>query len=158
MKMKKILLGIALVAFGANLNAQTLKDEIQYVQEHWGKEKKTLVMEALKLNTEAGNKFWPLYDEYQVSRKKLGEDRIMAIKNYADNYETMTDSKATEIANQILKNDKAMNKLMTDYLKKMSKAVGAIKAVQFLQVEGYLDNQIKAAISDALPFMPDPKQ
>jgi nitric oxide reductase large subunit len=155
----KRLLFTAIFAFVCTwISAQTLKDEVAYVQQIWGKDKKALVTEVLKLNTEEGNKFWPLYDAYQAERMKIGQDRVAAIKNYADNYSNMTDDKAKEIASQLIKNNDALNKLQKSYLKKMSKDVSGIRAVQFLQLESYIDNMLKAAISDELPFMPDPKK
>jgi 5'-deoxynucleotidase YfbR-like HD superfamily hydrolase len=155
--MKKILLSLFMAGFALAASAQTLKEELQYIQEIWGKEKKTLVNEAIKLNGEQANKFWPLYDEYQVERQKFGQKRLDAIKMYSDNFETMTDAKAEEITKMVLDNNLSLDKLQSKYYKKMVKAVGAIKATQFIQLEGYIDSQIKAAISDALPFFPDPK-
>jgi hypothetical protein len=155
--MKKILLSLFMAGFALAASAQTLKEELQYIQEIWGKEKKTLVNEAIKLNGDETNKFWPIYDEYQVERQKFGQKRLEAIKMYSDNFETMTDAKAEEITKMVLDNNLSLDKLQSKYYKKMVKAVGAIKATQFIQLEGYIDAQIKAAISDALPFFPDPK-
>jgi nitric oxide reductase large subunit len=156
--MKKLLF-TAIFAFVCTwISAQTLKDEVAYVQQIWGKDKKALVNEVLKLNTEEGNKFWPLYDAYQTERMKIGQERVAAIKGYADNYNNMTDDKAKDLAMQLLKNNHVLNKLQKSYLKKMSKNVSGIRAVQFLQLETYIDNMLKAAISDELPFMPDPKK
>lgn len=156
--MKKLLLAAVLFAMGGALQAQSVKEELAQIQEIWGRDKKAVVNEALKLNTEEGGKFWPLYDEYQAARNKFGQDRAAAIQMYADNYETMTNEKASEIAKAFLKNNEGLNKLQSQYLKKMSKAVSPIKAVQFLQLESYIDAQLRAAISDALPFMPNPKK
>jgi hypothetical protein len=155
--MKKILLSLFMAGFALAASAQTLKEELQYIQEIWGKEKKSLVNEAIKLNGEQANKFWPIYDEYQVERQKFGQKRLEAIKMYSDNFETMTDAKAEEITKMVLDNNLALDKLQAKYYKKMAKAVGAIKATQFLQLESYIDAQIKAELSDALPFFPDPK-
>lgn len=156
--MKKVFLAAVLFAMGGALQAQSVKEELAQIQEIWGRDKKAVVNEALKLSTEDAGKFWPLYDEYQAARKQIGQERVAAIQSYADNYETMTNEKATEIAKAFLKNNDQLNKLQSQYLKKISKAVSPIKAVQFLQLESYIDSQLKAAISDALPFMPDPKK
>ncbi|HSC52983.1 MAG TPA: hypothetical protein VLC98_05170 [Phnomibacter sp.] len=155
--MKKFLFSVLVLAIGSTLNAQTVKDELAQVQQIWGKEKKTVVNEALKLKTEEAEKFWPLYEAYQAVRNKLGQERLAAIESYSNNFETMTDAKATEIAKSVLANNKALNKLQTEYLKKISKSVSPIKAVQFLQLENYIDAQLKAAVSEALPFFPNKK-
>ena len=155
--MKKILFVLIAFSIGGALQAQTVKDEVAYIQEIWGKEKKAVMNEALALKTDEAEKFWPLYDAYQETRKKLGQDRMLALQNYVDNYNTMTQEKAAEVAKALLKNNADLNKLQSQYLKKVSKAVSPIKAVQFLQLESYIDSQIRAAVSDAMPFMPNPK-
>ena len=57
-----------------------------------------------------------------------------------------------------MKNNQNFDKLQAKYFKKVSKAVSPIKAVQFFQIEAYIDNQVKAALSDAIPFFPDVKK
>ncbi len=161
--MKKLILAFGLFAFSAPLFAQDsttakIKSELAEFQQLFGQDKKALVAEAIVLTPDQATKFWPLYEAYQVSRKKIGEDRIMAIKNYADNYSKMTDTKANEIAEQFLKGNEDLNKLYRDYLKKISKDVSPSKAIQYIQLESYIDNQLKAAVADELPFFPDVKK
>jgi hypothetical protein len=155
--MKRIFLLLAIAAFASSTQAQSVKDEMAYIQQIWGKEKKTLVGEALKLNTEEANKFWPIYEEYQKGRNKFMETRVKNITNYADAFANMTDGAAKDIVSTGLKNGKDLNKLQEKTFKKMSKAVSPIRAAQFLQLETYIDSQISATLFDELPFMPNPK-
>ena len=41
--------------------------------------------------------FWKLYDEYEAERKKLGQDFIAILQDYANNYENLDDKKADEL-------------------------------------------------------------
>ena len=154
--MKKIFFLLATVAFAFTAQAQEYKEELDYVKQIWGKEKKELIGEALKLNTEEANKFWPIYEEYQKGRNKFTDTRMANLKKYADSYSNMTDEAAKSIISTALSNNKALNKLQGSIFKKMSKAVSPIRAAQFLQIESYLDSQISANLFDALPFMPNP--
>lgn len=154
--MKKIFFLLATVAFTFTTQAQDFKDELEYVKQIWGKEKKTLIGEALNLNTEEANKFWPIYEEYQKGRNKFMDTRMSNIKKYADSYSNMTDGAAKDIITTGLDNAKSLNKLQSKIFKKMSKAVSPMRAAQFLQIESYIDSQINANLFDALPFMPNP--
>ncbi len=154
--MKKISLAFTFCVLLLSAGAQSEKSEMDMIREVFGKEWKTLSGEALSLNTAEAEKFWPIWDQYRSDRKSVSDTRMGLIKNYADNYENMTDAKATELAKGVLKNESDLNKLKSKYFKKMSKAVSPIRAAQFLQLENYLDNQIKAAVSDELPFLPHP--
>ena len=156
--MKKLFFSLSLLLAAVVGGAQSIKDDFKLVQELWGKEKKAIMTEALKLTAEEGNKFWPLYDAYQVSRQKIAQGNLEAVTKYSDNFASMTDAKASEIAKMFLKGTKDLNKLQSQYLKKVSKAVSPTKAVQFLQLESYIDSQLKAALYDELPFLPHPKK
>jgi hypothetical protein len=156
--MKKLFISLSLLLAAVVGVAQSIKDDFKLVQEVWGKEKKAIVAEALNLSTEEGNKFWPLYDAYQVTRQKIGQNNLAAVAKYSENFGSMTDAKASEIAGMFLKGTRDLNKLQSQYLKKVSKAVSPIKAVQFLQLESYIDSQLKAALYDELPFLPHPKK
>lgn len=153
----KLFFGLSFMAFALFSGAQDMKEDFKLIQNLWGKEKKAITSEALKLTGEEANKFWPLYEAYQVERQKIGQSNLDAVKNYADNFESMTDARAGEIAASFLSNSKELNNLQRSYLKKISKAVSPIKAVQFLQLEAYIDSHIKAALYDELPFLPHPK-
>lgn len=154
--MKKSLVLAVLMVFAGNLIAQDYKEEIEYIRKIWGKEKKALTEEVMGLKADEAAKFWPLYEEYQAGRRQISEDRFTTIKSYADSYESMTDDKAKELANAVLKNNEALNKLQSKYFKKISKAVSPTRAAQFLQLENYIDAQLRAELADAIPFIPDP--
>ncbi|MCU0394363.1 MAG: hypothetical protein MUF29_00520 [Chitinophagaceae bacterium] len=159
--MKKTIIALIFAGFSFGATAQTkqqMKEELAYIQEMWGKEKKTLVNEALKLSAADAEKFWPIYDAYQVERQAYGQKRMEVIMMYADNYETMTNEKAKEIGEMTMKNNQDFDKLQTKYFKKVSKSISPIKAVQFFQIENYIDTQIKAALTDNVPFFPDVKK
>ena len=103
--MKKTLLA-ALFFFSAgvitNLRAQ---DEIQQVQEEWGKEKKELVRLGMELSKGDSVKFWPVYNRYEKERQKLGKERILILQDYTDNYLDLSNAKADELIKRIFKND-----------------------------------------------------
>jgi len=154
---KALLLAFTCILYFA-VNAQTLKDEIQIIQGLYGMEKQKAVEEAMNLSASEANVFWPLYEKYETERKKLGAERLTIIADYAANYVGLTGQKADELAQRIFKNDLAFDKLHRKYFNVIKKQVGALKAAQFMQIESYLQNSVRVAIANELPFIGEIKK
>lgn len=137
-----------------SVSAQVTQDDINVVQSMYGKEKRDLVQEYIKFNDSASaTGFWKLYDEYEVDRKKLGQDYIAILHDYANNYATLDDKKADELVTKSSENNIAYEKLYMKYYKKMKGVIGALKASQFFQLEAYLRSAIKTSVLDEIPFI-----
>jgi len=151
--MKKLLL-LASVLFlvGTTAMAQP-KDEWQVFKETFHKEKKDIVNEYMKLSPDQAAKFWPLYEEYNVTRGQIAKDRVGVIGDYAGQLSTLTDAQADDLAKRLFKNDKNLAKLDEKYYKKFSKAVGGVKAAQYLQMEQYFTTSVRSAIQENIPFI-----
>ncbi|MNS19451.1 hypothetical protein D3C72_511710 [compost metagenome] len=151
--MKKVLLLLAL-AFSATTFAQsTMKDDIDIVQSLYGKSKAELVKQYMALSGTEDTEFTKVYDAYEVERKKLGQEKIMLINQYATDYETLTNEKADVLAKGTLKNNAAYEKLYSTYYGKAKKVIGAMNAMKFIQLEIYLQTEIRSSIQNAIPFV-----
>lgn len=145
------MIGIALfVISGMTLQAQ---DDIQKVQEAWGKDKKELVRLGMELSAADSAKFWPEYDKYEKERQKFGRERILIIDDYAKNYGGLTNAKADELINRLFKNDASMTQLQQQYYNVIKGKINAIQAAKFLQIENYIMTTIRSELQDALPFI-----
>ena len=142
------------LAFSATMFAQsTLKDDIDVVQSVYGKSKSELVSQYMALSGEQATNFTKIYDAYEVERKKLGEEKIHLINQYATDYTVLTDATADAITKGALKNNLAYEKLYSSYYEKAKKAVGAINATKFIQLEIYLQTEIRSSLQNAIPFV-----
>ncbi|PVX44683.1 hypothetical protein C8C85_0430 [Flavobacterium sp. 103] len=151
--MKKLFLLFA-VAFSATTFAQsTLKDDIDVVQSVYGKSKSELVRQYMALSGTQATDFAKIYDAYELERKKLGEEKVYLINQYATDYAALTDDKADAIAKGVLKNNIAYDKLYSSYYEKAKKAIGAINATKFIQLEIYLQTEIRSSLQNAIPFV-----
>jgi hypothetical protein len=151
--MKKFLTPICIFLF-FSASAQVTKDDINLIQAMYGKEKRDLVQQYMQFNDSASAKtFWKLYDSYEAERKKLAQDYVAILQDYADNYATLDDKKADELITKTSANNIAYENLYSSYYKKMKASVGALKASQFLQLEAYFRSAIKTAILDEVPFI-----
>jgi len=151
--MKKLLL-LCVVAFSSATFAQSsLKDDIDVVQSVYGKSKSELVKQYMGLSGTQATDFAKVYEAYEVERKKLGEEKINLINQYATDYAALTDAKADVIVKGVLKNNTAYDKLYASYYEKVKKAIGAINATKFIQLEIYLQTEIRSSLQNAIPFV-----
>lgn len=151
--MKKIFLSILVLVTVNAVSAQSMSDEVAYIRSIFGKEKKELIKQFMNLNDAESAKFWPVYDQYTEAQKKLADERIAAIADYAKQYNGLTDDQAKNLVGRILKNDKAVTKLQGQYFKKLSKTLSPLKAAQFMQADQYIQTTIKSAMQDLIPFI-----
>ena len=140
-----------------NLQAQSNKEEVDYIQSLFGMEKKALVADFVKLDNATKVSFWKLYDEYETARKELGKKRIELLVRYDDNFENLSNEVAGDLLTEILSLTKKNDQLLASYVKKIRKATGPVTAMQFHQIEMYLLSEIRVSIASSLPY-PEIKQ
>lgn len=149
--MKKIKLFILSLVCLASVQAQ--KDELQYIKEILKKEKKELVREYMAFNDAEAAKFWPLYETYQAEKAAISKDRIGVIRDYANQFKTLDDAQANNLANRLLDNNLKGAKLDKKWYKRFSKAVSPLKAAQYMQMEQYFQTLIRSEVQEAIPFI-----
>jgi len=140
------------VLISSTLLAQSAQSEVEIMQEVFGLEKKVAVANFMDLGEDAES-FWAIYDEYEAERKKLGNDRIKVIEDYAANYANLSDEKILELFKKTSSVKKSFGKLQQTYFNKMKNEVGVSKAAQFWQLENYFNAMIQAEIYSKLPFI-----
>lgn len=78
---------------GASPSA-SLDQDIKMLRADVQSSRKAITAENMNLTADEATKFWPIYDEYAAEVAKIGDDRVALIKDYAANYDTMTDDQA----------------------------------------------------------------
>ena len=151
--MKKIMLLFAALTAVVITNAQAYTEEIDLFQAAFGMEKKALVSEFIKLEGEKNTTFWTLYDEYEITRKEYGKQRIELWTIYANTYKTMTGEDASAWVEKVIKLQQSTDKLIRTYYSKMKKEVDPITATQFFQIENYIITAIRMEFQEKMPFL-----
>lgn len=151
--MKKLLFIFTALILAGIANAQTNKEEIDYIQSVFGMEKKALVSDFMNLDASKSEAFWQLYDEYEIQRKDLGKKRIDLMNQYADNYSNMSAEVADKWMADVIKLSSSTEKLLVTYYKKIKKVTDPVTALKFWHVESYILNSIRQAISSEMPFV-----
>jgi hypothetical protein len=150
--MKKLLI-LAAVCLTTVGFAQSNKEDIDILQSLFGKEKKIIVGDFIKLEGAQKDAFWKLYDEYEVTRKEYGRTRIALLEKYAANYGTMSDEETSKLMKEMGSLGIKTDKLISTYYKKMEKSCGVKPAAQFFQLEVYLLSVVRASIFESIPLI-----
>ncbi len=152
--MKNLVLFFAFFFFSAlSVTAQSNKEDIDLIQSAYGKSKKELIQAYMTIPESQSAAFWAEYDKYENERKAIGRERIALIEEYANNYATLDDKKAGELMGKKMKMTDSFSKLQKKYFGNMSKIIGGVQASKFMQLEDYLDNNIKLMIQESIPFI-----
>lgn len=155
-KLKKSMpIGCILALFATSVPAQEVNDEVTMVQTIWGSEKRELMIDYMNIPEAQAMGFWKVYEDYEAARRQLAKDRILVIDDYVSNFTSLTEQKANELATKILANTVSEGKLRKKYYTKFKKASSAIDAAKFLQLDAYIQNTIRLALQDELPFIGD---
>lgn len=153
MKLKLLVLSILTIMLTTTTFAQDFKDELDVIQSVWGKNKKAMTMDFLKLSPEDAAKFTPVYDEYLEARKKVSQVRAESLQTFAGKDAQLDDATAQKMVTTLMKNNDNLSKLQSKTFKKLSKALSPAKAAQWWQLESYIDAEIRAAILGELPLL-----
>ncbi|KAF2333772.1 hypothetical protein [Flavobacterium daemonense] len=152
MKKLSLIFIVLIAAFSANAQS-SYKEDVEVLQSLYGKSKSDLVKQYMNLSDAQAVAFTKVYDDYETQRKALGQTKFQLINDYAANYSTLTEAKADELAKGTLKNHIAYEKLYEKTYNQAKKAIGAINAAKFIQLEVYLQTIIRSEILEAIPFI-----
>lgn len=153
-KLRQGIFACCLIAlFGTTAAAQEANDEITMVQTIWGSEKRQLMIDYMEIPQAQAAGFWNVYEDYEAARRQLAKDRILVLDDYVNNFATLSEEKADDLATKMLANTLSEAKLRKQYYTKFKKASTSIDAAKFLQLDAYIQNTIRLALQDELPFI-----
>ena len=151
--MKRVLFIAIAALFSISLHAQSASDYLELARDVLKAEKKAAVAEGMQLSDAESQPFWNLYAEYEAALYVAQNNRIAIIKDYSENFETLTDEKANELWMANLKYEKAILKLNKRYYKKFKKILSPGKAARFMQLENKIETLIDAQLALEIPLI-----
>ena len=107
----------------------------------------------MQLSEVESQPFWNLYNEYQGKLYIVQNKRIALIKDFAENYESLTDIKADQLWNSSMAYAQEILKLKKTYYKKFKKILPAGKAARFFQAENKIETMIDAQLAVEIPLI-----
>ena len=114
--------------------------------------KKQLIAANLTLTDDEASKFWPIYDEYSEDAGKINESRAAIIKEYSDEYGTLTDDKAETLIRRWLDTDIEMARHRQKYVPVFRKVLAGKKTATFFQLDRRISMMIDVQLTSRLPL------
>ena len=132
---------------------QNIDAYVNLLREDVQKQKVAITSQLMQLSPEQAAIFWPIYNEYAKELSALGDLRLRAIKEYAANYSSLSDEKATELAKMRFEYEERLLAVKKKYFEKLSKALTLKLAARFFQIENQLLDVIDLQVASNLPVI-----
>lgn len=149
-----IALAVALAVVAVPAVAQDQRaDTMQMVRDKIRADKKLLIAENLPLTAAEAKAFWPVYDRYQQELSALNDRMIKLIREYANNYQTMSDQTAKRLMDEYLAIDAARLKLRQAYLPRFRKVLREKQVARYYQLENKVQTAVAYELAAEIPLV-----
>jgi hypothetical protein len=128
-------------------------DDIQMLRADIRAQRKQITAQNMTLTAEEAVKFWPIFDQYRQEAIKPNDDRWNLIKDYAANYNTMTDEQANDYIKRAAAIDQALIDLRLKYVPIFEKVISAKKTALWCQIDRRIDLLINLQLSARIPMV-----
>jgi hypothetical protein len=116
-------------------------------------QKVAIITEVMQFTEDEDAKFWPVYREYETELSRINDDRLALIKEYALNFEKMSDQVADKLARGVLDLENRRHSLKVKYYERFKSVLPAKTAARFLQVENQILLLLDLQIAASLPVV-----
>ena len=138
----------------ASQDSQTVSEQdIKLLRQDVRSQKKQLIAANLKLTDAEATKFWPVYDRYSAEMTKIGDQKYALIKEYAQNFGSLTDEQAQSLTKRSLALDEATAQLRIKYVPIINEVVPSTKTATFFQLDRRITDLIDLQLASQIPLV-----
>ena len=116
-------------------------------------DKRGLVSRALDLSPAEAKRFWPIYDEYQRDLEAWSRRRVVALEAVLFRDADITNPAAKNLVKELMLADEAEIKARRTLRKQVMRALPAVKAARYLQLEDKLQSIRDYDIASTVPLV-----
>jgi hypothetical protein len=98
-------------------------------------QKKQIIAENMELSDAEAEKFWPVYDQYAAELSKIYDVKIALLKDYADNYSTMTGEQAESYIRKRAEVEQSIMQLRLKYMPAFRRVLSGRETALFYQLD-----------------------
>jgi hypothetical protein len=131
---------------------KNMQSYIDLLRQDVRQQKAEIMGSMMLLSATDAAKFWPIYSDYDVALAKLNDQRVENIKEYARNYNDLTDEEADRLIEKSVSFQKERADLLAATYGKVKQALGGVTAARFAQIEHQLLLIIDLQIDSSLPI------
>jgi hypothetical protein len=117
-----------------------------------------IINDVMQLNAEEAKTFWPIYEEYESELFELGDQRVAAIRQFANDIRDhrLDDSEASKLAEQYFDYESKRLELLKKYHGEIAKSLSPVRAAQFAQIEHRVGTVVDLMIASEIPLLSGP--
>src|SRR5580700_7781153 len=139
---------------GADAQPNNIRDQdIEMLRANLRAQRKQIMAENMTLTADEATKFWPIFDQYRREAIKPNDERWAVIKDYAANYNTMTDAQAQEYMQRANAVDQQLLALRMKYVPVFEKVISPKKTALWYQIDRRIDLLINLQLSAVIPMV-----
>ena len=127
--------------------------DIEMLRANLRQQRKEIMAQNMTLTPDEATKFWPIFDQYRRDAIKPNDERWAVIKEYADNYSTMTDAQAQDYMKRANAVDEQLLALRMKYVPVFEKVISAKKTALWYQIDRRIDLLINLQLSAIIPMV-----
>ncbi len=116
-------------------------------------EKADIIASTMEFNADEAAKFWPLYKQYEQAQKAVGDEKVALIKDYAANYQSMTDQKAGVLLGRLIAVEDKTTAAKRQFVQELQKVLPAKKVAQYYQVENRINMLVDLQLASQVPIV-----
>jgi hypothetical protein len=151
--MKFLSVLLLLLSISTSAPAQSLiDDQIALVRQSAQTDRKVLIMGNVHFTSDESAQFWPAWNEYRAAMVANGDRLMHLIKDFAGNYEGMTDQKASELTTDYFSIKMQDLVIKQNFAKKIDGFMPTTKAMRIIQIENKLDAAIQMQLAAEIPL------
>jgi Spy/CpxP family protein refolding chaperone len=121
--------------FSQTATPTTPQQNLELLRKDLRSQKKQLIAANMTLTSAEAQQFWPVYDQYTVELSRVNDTKLALVKEYAQDYGTLTDAQAQSLVERWAAADQAAVQLRTKYVGMVSKVLPGKKTASFFQLD-----------------------
>ena len=130
-----------------------IDQEVQLLRSDIRSAKKQIIAENMKLTDAQAEKFWPVYDAYTQETTKLGDASYALVKEYAQNYGSMTDAQADSLVDKMATLDVQTATLRQEWIPKFRKVLNGKQTALFFQLDRRINLLLELQFAANIPLV-----
>jgi hypothetical protein len=143
-----------LLSLSTSAAAQTAMDEqIALARQSAHTDRKILIMGNVQFNSDESAEFWPAWKQYRAAVSANGDRMLNLIRDFAENYEGMTNLKANELMTDSFSIKMQDLVVKQQFAKEINNFLPAQKVMRIIQIENKLDAAIQMQLAAEIPLI-----
>ena len=127
--------------------------DVELLRQNLRAKRKEFMAQNMNLTADEATKFWPIFDQYRKEAIKPNDDRWALIKEYAANYDTMTEAQAQDYIKRVTAVDQQLLGLRMRYVPIFEKVISAKKTARWFQIDHRIDLLINLQLAAIIPMV-----